>query len=81
MRIVMPGQQEEFLDDHFEGCIPYLAKAKDGKSTTMTVMRFNETVAYFERDNSISHSDVEFFEQYYVRIRKFTPGESLTISV
>jgi hypothetical protein len=76
----MPAQVE-FLGDEFQSGTPYLAKAKNGLGQTMTVMLFNETVAYFERDNSISHSDLEYFEQHFVRTRRFVPGESLTISV
>lgn len=80
MRIEMP-MDAAANDIRFEHCVPYLASLKGVDGPIMTIMRFDETVAYFERDHSISHSSVSYFESKYNILRKYRPGESLTISM
>jgi hypothetical protein len=79
MQISMPVAKPDTLQ-YASSCTPHLARNKDSDEQ-MTVMLFDDTVAYFEKDNKISHSDLAYFERKYVIIRRYNPGEALVITM
>lgn len=65
-----------------ETCVLYLARENDEPDHVLTVIKGHDGgVIYFDTDDSICHSSEEYFNDAYELIRKYNPGETLSITV